>query len=114
MRSLGRARMTNVAEKAGASIETVSLAVNRNPEMHKETRRRVRSVIEGLGYRSHVTVRSLDPRSTHTVALVVPKLASPTQAGRRGGMMANGSGSRLGPHSVRTAAAPEAAQVGRP
>ena len=58
-----------VAKRAGVSLQTVSNVLNgRVSQMGPETRQRVLSAIEELGYQPNAQARSLRSQRTNTVA----------------------------------------------
>jgi DNA-binding LacI/PurR family transcriptional regulator len=72
--------MKDVASLAGVSVQTVSVVINRNQGITQETRQRVLSAVEKLGYRRRSIARSLRTGKTNTVALVVSDIANPSFA----------------------------------
>ena len=77
MMSLRRATIEDVARAAGVSRQTVSRAINGKGEISPETRRRVLTIADELGYLPSRIARSLATRSSHTIGLVVPDIANP-------------------------------------
>ncbi|WP_460072624.1 LacI family DNA-binding transcriptional regulator [Streptomyces sp. YKOK-I1] len=75
-----RAKLVDVAERAGVSKATVSKVLNGREDLsvRPETRQRVHEAAEALGYRPHSGARALAGASTHALALLVPALANPT------------------------------------
>lgn len=69
--------MADVATEAHVSIKTVSRVVNDEPGVRPDTARRVRSVIERLGFQRNDGARQLRQGRTFTVGLVVEDLANP-------------------------------------
>jgi DNA-binding LacI/PurR family transcriptional regulator len=69
--------MRDVAERAGVSIKTVSRVVNNQGEISEATRRRVRAVIEELGYRPNTLARGLVSGRSHSVGMVIPRITDP-------------------------------------
>ena len=69
--------LKDVAKRAGVSIKTASNVVNGYPHVRDGTRQRVAEAIAALGYRPHLTARSLRGGRTGVVALAVPDLTSP-------------------------------------
>jgi LacI family transcriptional regulator, galactose operon repressor len=70
-----RPTRSDVARLAGVSVATVSYVVNNGPRtVTEETKARVVSAIEQLGYRPHAIARSLKTGSTRTIGLLVPSL----------------------------------------
>jgi LacI family transcriptional regulator len=62
--------LKDVAKLAGVSTKTVSRVVNNQGEIRKETRERVKAVIEQLGYRPNILARSLIHQRTNTLGVV--------------------------------------------
>lgn len=69
--------MRDVAEQAGVSIKTVSRVVNDQGEISAETRERVQTAIQALGYRPNIVARSLVSGKTFTLALILPRMSHP-------------------------------------
>lgn len=65
----------HVAERAGVSVSTVSRALRGVPGISEETRNRVRSAAEALGYTASPSASRLATGRTRTIAVVVPLLA---------------------------------------
>lgn len=70
-----------VAERAGVSISTVSLALNRPERVGAATRQRVLAVVDELGYRSGTS------RRTRTIAVAAPFASSPSYYRRLDGIL---------------------------
>lgn len=70
-------RMRDVAESAGVSTATVSLALAGDPRISPGTRNRVLGVARELGYRPHAGARSLRTDATRALGLVVGDVANP-------------------------------------
>jgi LacI family transcriptional regulator len=69
--------MRDVAQEAGVSIKTVSRVVNNQGEVSDETRQRVLTTIEELGYRPSKVARALVTQRTDTVGLVLGDITNP-------------------------------------
>jgi LacI family transcriptional regulator len=69
--------MSDVAQKAGVSLMTVSRVVNNKGEISAKTIERVQKIIEELGYRPSSIARSLASGQTRTIGLIVPDVANP-------------------------------------
>jgi LacI family transcriptional regulator len=67
----------DVARKAEVSVTTVSRVMNGNTRVNAELARRVRRVVEELGYRPSATARSLVAGRTGLIGVLVPDLANP-------------------------------------
>ena len=70
-------RMKDVAERAGVSAATVSLALSGSPRISESTRSRVERAAREMGYLPHVGARALRTASTRTIGLVVSDVANP-------------------------------------
>lgn len=62
--------LKDVARHSNVSIKTVSRVVNNQGEISPETRLRVQSAIDELGYRPNILARSLVNRRSNTIAVV--------------------------------------------
>src|ERR1039458_795154 len=67
----------DVAETAGVSFSTVSRVLRNRDDVSDKTRRRVRRVIEQLGYRPSGVARALVTGYSRTIALLVSDIANP-------------------------------------
>lgn len=72
-----RVTISDVAEKAGVSYQTVSRVINNNPHVSATTRQRVTKIIAETGYRPSHIARSLVTARTTTIGLVVPDISNP-------------------------------------
>jgi DNA-binding LacI/PurR family transcriptional regulator len=62
--------MTDVAQLAGVSAQTVSRVLNDHPHVAEETRSRVLAAMGKLGYRRNLTARALATRQTDTIGVI--------------------------------------------
>ena len=62
--------ITDVADVAGVSYQTVSRVINDHPNVAAETRERVLEAMQRLGYRRNVAARALKTRRTGVVGIV--------------------------------------------
>jgi DNA-binding LacI/PurR family transcriptional regulator len=62
--------MTDVAQLAGVSAQTVSRVLNDHPHVAEETRSRVIEAMGKLGYRRNLTARALATRRTDTIGVI--------------------------------------------
>lgn len=69
---LHRATIRDVAQAAGVSIGTVSLALANNPAVADTTKERVRATAARLNYRPSAVGRALQARRTNAIGLIVP------------------------------------------
>ena len=70
----GSPTLEHVARRAGVSTATVSRCLNAPAQVRAETRRRVESAIEALGYTPHFGGRALASNRTDTVGVVIPTM----------------------------------------
>src|SRR5256886_13894807 len=72
-----RVTLVDVAEHAHVSRATASLVLRGSPLVAEETRQRVLTSMEELGYVSDRAAASLRTQRSHTVGLVVPDITNP-------------------------------------
>ncbi|MFI6297176.1 substrate-binding domain-containing protein [Nonomuraea sp. NPDC050790] len=72
-----RPSIMRVAELAGVSATTVSHTLNGRRPVAEETRRRVLSAIDHLGYRPNVLARGLRTNRSQTIGLIIPDITNP-------------------------------------
>ena len=65
-----RVTAEDVAQAAGVSRQTVSRVINKVSYVSEETRQRVESVVEKLGYRPSILARSLSQQRSFTLGVV--------------------------------------------
>ena len=63
--------MKDVARRAGVDVSTVSLAINNDPRIRRETRERILAVAQELGYRKNHLARGLRSGKSFTIGAVV-------------------------------------------
>jgi DNA-binding LacI/PurR family transcriptional regulator len=63
-----------VAQLAKVSVATVSLVINENPRISTATKKRVRRVMQELGYRPNRLAQNLSRRDTQMIAVILPSL----------------------------------------
>ncbi|PJM75741.1 LacI family DNA-binding transcriptional regulator [Bifidobacterium simiarum] len=66
-----RVTIKDVAREAGVSIKTVSNVINDSGSMRPETRKRVQSVMDRMGYQLNVSARSLKTGRTKVIGIAV-------------------------------------------
>jgi LacI family transcriptional regulator len=77
MRSKRRVTIRSVASEAGVSVSTVSNVLNgRHGQMTPETRERVLSAMERLGYRPNLIAQSLVTNRTATIGLIISEVTN--------------------------------------
>jgi DNA-binding LacI/PurR family transcriptional regulator len=70
-------RLKDVAARAGVSIRTVSNVVSGSGAVAEETRARVQTALDELGYRPNLAARNLRAGRTGLIGLAIPELHSP-------------------------------------
>jgi LacI family transcriptional regulator len=80
------ATISDVAERAGVSLATVSRVMNGNRTVDPGLGQRVREAAAALGYTANPLARSLVLGTTQTIAVVVPDLGNPTFQGALRGL----------------------------
>jgi LacI family transcriptional regulator len=70
--------ITQVAERAGVGVATVSRVLNRSPRVSEPTRIRVLEVIDELGYAPNAAARALSTGRTRTIGVVAPFFTQPS------------------------------------
>lgn len=78
-KSKKRVTIKDVAEKAGVSITTVSRVLNDNYETHMrmETKEKILSTIEELGYTPDKNAQVLSRSRTDVIGIIVPDISDP-------------------------------------
>jgi DNA-binding LacI/PurR family transcriptional regulator len=79
-------RIRDVAARAGVGVGTVSRVLNDSPGVAHATRKRVRAVMEELGYRPSTTARNLSLGRTQTLGVIAPFFTSPSVVERLRGI----------------------------
>lgn len=71
-----RASIKDVAREAGVSIATVSRVINDINIVNEDTKKKVKDVIDRLGYRPNIVARSLKTQKTSTIGIVIPDISN--------------------------------------
>jgi LacI family transcriptional regulator len=66
----------DVAKAAGASVSTISAALNNSDYVSAEMRSRIEGAIKELRYRPNDLARGLRLQKTHSIAIVIPDLSN--------------------------------------
>ena len=74
-KTLSRATIADVAERAGVSIATVSRVINRTSPVTEATAAQVQAAIADLKYVPHAAARGLASRRTNTLGLLLPGIS---------------------------------------
>ncbi|MBU5590250.1 LacI family transcriptional regulator [Clostridium sp. MSJ-4] len=69
--------ISDIAQKAGVSLATVSRVLNDSGYVKEETREKVLKVIKELNYTPSAIARSLSKNKTNTVGVIVPEITNP-------------------------------------
>ena len=69
--------LKDIARKAEVSIKTVSRVINDEPMVSKNTRSKVKAIIEELGYQPNLIARSLKKRKSNTIGFIIPDIGNP-------------------------------------
>ena len=67
-----RVTISDVAREAGVSASTVSRVIHDNPRISTETKQRVQTTMEALGYYPNALARSLANSTTRNLGLILP------------------------------------------
>ncbi|MBN1543813.1 LacI family DNA-binding transcriptional regulator [candidate division KSB1 bacterium] len=67
--------LADIARRLGISKTAVSKALRDHPDIGAQTKARVRQIAAELGYTPNFIARNLSSRRSHTIGLVVPKIA---------------------------------------
>jgi DNA-binding LacI/PurR family transcriptional regulator len=78
--------ISEVARRAGVGVGTVSRVLNGSTAVSDRTRRRVREVIDELGYEPHAAARALSTGRTGTIAVAAPFFTQPSVVERLRGV----------------------------
>lgn len=70
-----------VAKKAGVATSTVSRVINDHPSISEETKKKVRKVMEELGYIPNLAARNLGKQISSALGVVLPPLDSKERIG---------------------------------
>ncbi|WP_226035494.1 LacI family DNA-binding transcriptional regulator [Aquibacillus saliphilus] len=70
-------KITDVAQKAGVSVTTVSRVLNNRGYISDATRDKVYKVMKEINYQPNELARSLFRRKSNTIGLIVPNVAHP-------------------------------------
>ncbi len=75
-RAKRRVTIREVAKAVGASVSTISAALNNSDYVSAEMRSRIEEAIKALGYRPNDLARGLRLQKTHSIAIMVPDLSN--------------------------------------
>lgn len=67
--------LSDIARRLKVSKVTISKALRDHPDISLETKQKVKKVARELGYLPNLIARNLSSRRSHTIGMVVPKIA---------------------------------------
>jgi len=76
-RDITMVTIKDVAKAAGVSPATVSLALNNDAKVNRETKQRVQQVAKALNYIPNARAKALVKKSTQMIGLVIPEIDNP-------------------------------------
>jgi DNA-binding LacI/PurR family transcriptional regulator len=65
----------DVAKKAGVSPSTVSRVLSNHPRISRETSRKVKIILNEMGYHPNIMAQNLVSRTTNSICVILPKSA---------------------------------------
>ncbi len=71
------ARLKDIADRMGLSVNTVSLALRGSPRIPHDTREKIRTAAAALDYTPNLSARALVSRRTNAVGLLLTDVTSP-------------------------------------
>ncbi|MBJ1692773.1 LacI family transcriptional regulator BopD [Enterococcus faecalis] len=71
----------DVAKKAGVATSTVSRVINDHPSISESTKKKVRKVMDDLGYVPNMTAQNLGKRISSAIGVILPPLDSKERLG---------------------------------
>ncbi|GCF95072.1 LacI family transcriptional regulator [Enterococcus florum] len=71
----------DVAKKAGVSPSTVSRVINDHPSISPETKKRIRKMMDQMGYVPNITARNLGKQRANSLGVILPPLDSKERIG---------------------------------
>ncbi len=71
------ATIKDIAQAAGVSLATVSRVINNGPKVGNETRKRVKKIMEEMGYRPNANARALVTKRSASLGVVIAELHDP-------------------------------------
>ena len=65
--------MKDIAKKAGVSKSTVSRALNNDPRIKEQTRKKILKIAGEMNYRPHHMAQALAKKRTNVIGVMIPK-----------------------------------------
>jgi LacI family transcriptional regulator len=75
MSKLSQPTLSDIARRLKVSKVTISKALRDHPDISIETKQKVKKAARELGYVPNLIARNLSTKSSHTIGLIVPKIA---------------------------------------
>jgi LacI family transcriptional regulator len=75
MKKVQQVTLNDIAKQANVSKVTVSKTLRGHPDISVETAKRINAIAKELGYFPNYMARNLSSNRTHTIGVVVPKIA---------------------------------------
>lgn len=72
-----RIKLTDVAQKAGVSVTTVSRVINHHGYLSDKTKQKVLAAMQALNYQPNSVARSLQGKQLKLIGLIFPNLTNP-------------------------------------
>lgn len=72
-----RVTIKDIAKEAGVSVTTVSRVLNDKPDVNIETKKKIKKIIDKMGYNPNGVARGLVLNKTNTIGLIVPDISNP-------------------------------------
>ena len=68
--------MKDIAKQLGVSVSTVSRALKDSPELHPDTKKKIREAAESMNYQYNLLAQSLRISRSKVLGVIVPELTS--------------------------------------
>ncbi|MCW9708243.1 LacI family DNA-binding transcriptional regulator [Fodinibius salsisoli] len=70
-------RLEDIAKRLDLTKVSISKALRDHSDISEETKEKVKKMAKEMGYRPNLVARSLTSQKTHTIGVIVPKVAHP-------------------------------------
>ncbi|PTI84453.1 LacI family DNA-binding transcriptional regulator, partial [Mammaliicoccus vitulinus] len=67
-----RISIKDIAKRANVSTASVSRVISHKPGVGKETEKRIREIMEEMGYKPNINARSLVKKNTGNIGVIIP------------------------------------------
>ncbi len=68
-------RLIDIAERLNLTKVSISKALRDHPDIGDDTKKKVKKVAKEMGYRPNLVARSLTSNKSHTIGVIIPKIA---------------------------------------